>query len=103
MILTHLHSEYTKNMEVNIATALFLNVITIIIIFLTETLLRIGLWYTDKEIQYVCYWYRNCDNNENIFPRMIIEAQFICILMGYSKIAQEKDNTNVLKYGTKCC
>lgn len=33
---------------------------------------------------------------------MIIEAQFICILMSYSKIAQEKDNTNVLKYGTKC-
>lgn len=41
--------------------------------------------------------------NENIFPRMILEAQFIYMLMGYSKISQENKNTNVLKYGTKYC
>lgn len=34
---------------------------------------------------------------------MILEAQFIYMLMGYSKISQENKNTNVLKYVTKYC
>lgn len=45
----------------------------------------------------------DCDKSEKIFPSMILESQFICLLVGCSKFYHEKENANVLKYGTKRC